>query len=162
MSSDAGLKVSRWLWWKLIHDLRHRGRGRRESGAFLLGKRCGTCAKVRQFICYDDLDPEALDSGYVTFHGKGLSRLWAMCRDLQLEVLADVHTHPGRDTRQSLIDARHPMIPVEGHLALIVPCFGQTTPYSLAGVGIHEYRATGWRSYSPDSWPFRIELTWCP
>lgn len=162
MSSEQKLRVSRWTWRRLILELRRRGQGRRESGAFLLGTRHANQAKVRAFVCYDDLDPTALDSGIVTFHGQGLKALWALCRARQLEVVADVHTHPGRDTRQSQIDSRHPMIPVNGHVALIVPHFAQTTPYSLAGIGVHEYLDTGWQSYSPNVRPHRIELTWWP
>lgn len=162
MSSPHVLHMPRWTWWTLIHELRRRGQGRRESGAFLLGTRSGHQAKVRSFVCYDDLDPTALDSGYVTFHGQGLKALWAICRDRQLEVVADVHTHPGPDTRQSAIDARHPMIPVAGHLALIVPRFAQCSPLSLEGVGIHEYGDHGWRSFSPATRPSRLQLTWWP
>ena len=160
MSSGLKLQVTRWTWRKLILELRRRGRGRRESGAFLLGDRDGDLARVREFVCYDDLDPSSLDTGAVTFHGEGLKALWALCRQRQLEVVADVHTHPWSDTRQSRIDSRHPMIPVSGHLALIVPNFAYTSPHSLAGVGIHEYGDSGWKSFSPTAVPGRLELTW--
>lgn len=160
MSDFAHLSISRWLWRRLISDLHHRGQDRRESGAFLLGVREGSRARVRNFICYDDLDPNALDHGYVTLHSRGLKSLWAQCRARQLDVVADVHTHPGRDTRQSSLDQRHPMIPVDGHVALIVPNFANTTRWQLDGVGVHEYRATGWLQHAaPQS---RVQLDWWP
>lgn len=158
MSDFAHLSISRWLWWRLIGELHRRGQSHRESGAFLLGVRHGSRARVRDFIFYDDLDSNALDKGYVTLHSRGLKALWAQCRARQLDVVADVHTHPGLDTRQSDLDQRHPMIPVDGHIALIVPNFANTTRWQLDGVGVHEYRETGWLQHAaPQS---RVQLNW--
>ena len=53
------LKIPFALWRRLYSELRRRSKGRRESGAFLLGQ----SSKVSAFICYDDLDPSALDTG---------------------------------------------------------------------------------------------------
>lgn len=132
------LSISRWHWRKLILDLRRRGEGRRESGAFLLAAPSST--RVITHICYDDLDPLAHDSGIIVFHGAGYVRLWELCEARQLHVIADVHTHPGNWTGQSHTDATHPMIGIAGHIALIVPFFAQRNAYSLRGVGIHRYR----------------------
>lgn len=160
VSDQAQLTISRWLWRRLVGELRRRGQGRRESGAFLLGVRRGEIAFVRDFICYDDLDPNALDKGYVTFHSQGLKALWAQCRSRQMDVIADVHTHPGPNTRQSELDQRHPMIPVNGHIALIVPNFGNTVQWQLDGVGVHEYLEAEWLHHKePQS---RVRLTWWP
>ncbi len=158
MSDPERLMISRWTWWKLIGELHRRGHGRRESGAFLLGDSNGGEARVRDFVCYDDLDPKALDQGYVTLHSRGLKALWARCRARQLDVVADVHTHPGSDTQQSALDRRHPMIPVAGHVALIVPNFAATSRWRIDGVGVHEYRETGWHSHvEPQT---RLRLSW--
>ncbi len=160
MSDPKQLTISRRIWRQLIGELRQRGQGRRESGAFLLGDRHGGQACVRDFVCYDDLDPTALDQGYVTLHSRGLKALWAQCRARQLDVVADAHTHPGADTRQSTLDRRHPMIPVAGHLALIVPNFAVTSHWHLHGVGVHEYLGTGWHSHiAPQT---RLRLSWWP
>ena len=158
--SDSQLTISHWMWRRLIGELRRRGDGERESGAFLLGTRRAGHGVVREFVCYDDLDPQALEQGYVTMHARGMKALWAHCRARGLDVVADVHTHPGPDTRQSTIDRRHPMVPVDGHLALIVPNFAHTTPWRLDGVGIHEYRDSDWTSFpAPQS---RLCLSWWP
>lgn len=160
MSEPSQLTMSRWLWRRLIGELHRRGHGRRESGAFLLGVRRGARAQVRDFLCYDDLDPQALEQGYVTLHSHGLKALWAQCRALKLDVVADVHTHPGADTRQSPLDQRHPMIPIDGHVALIVPHFADTSRWQLDGVGVHEYQAAGWQQHAaPQS---RVRLSWWP
>src|SRR6266853_5082256 len=93
------LNIPRYLWGKLIKELRRRGKGVRESGAFLLGD-VGGC-KIRQFIAYDDLDPSALTSGIIVFQGAGYVPLWMFCEQHKMQVLADVHTHGGKCTRQS-------------------------------------------------------------
>lgn len=159
MSIWLRLEFSRTTWWRLLRELRRRGGGRRESGAFLLGRRTSGVASIRDFVCYDDLDPRALKSGCVTFHGSGFPRLWEICRERDLQVIADVHTHPGRDTRQSGIDQRHPMIPVAGHIALIVPQFATGNRFSLRGVGVHEYRGGNWKDRTGEQ-PAAVRLTW--
>ena len=93
--SSPRLEISRWRWWRLVRELRRRGAGSRESGAFLLGVRCGQSVIVRDFICYDDLDPKALEFGHVTFHGSGFPLLWTICRQRELQAVADVHTTQG-------------------------------------------------------------------
>src|SRR6266404_8581 len=52
------------LWMRLLRNLRSRGNGTRESGAFLLGHRedANRC-RVVDYLLYDDIDPHALDSG---------------------------------------------------------------------------------------------------
>ncbi len=147
-----------WLtWWRLNRDLKWRGRGRRESGAFLLGRN-GT-RKVSHFIPYDELDPTAFDTGIIVFHGEGLVPLWEFCRSRKMRVLADVHTHPGEWTEQSGSDSAHPMVAQRGHIALIVPYFAQRRFPSLAGVGIHEYSGDHrWKSWEPKSGKVRLSV----
>src|SRR5260370_28572993 len=96
------------LWTRAIFQLRRRSAGRRESGAFLLCPTNSTARKVTAFICYDDLDPDAYQSGAIAFHAVGYSKLWRFCGERGLRVLADVHTHPGRSVQQSWIDKKHP------------------------------------------------------
>lgn len=130
--------MPRRLWRNLIADLRVRGEGRRESGAFLLAQPDST--HIAAHVCYDDLDPAALDTGIIVFHGSGYARLWQLCEAQQLRVAADVHTHPGDWTEQSYADATHPMVGTPGHVALIVPNFARGNSSSLRGVGIYRYR----------------------
>lgn len=98
-------------------------------------------------MCYDDLDPRALDSGIVDFDGSGYNPLWSLCRATGLKVVADVHTHPGI-ARQSVTDRKNPMIATRGHIALIVPDFAQGVP-TPASLGMYEYLgAHQWTDYS--------------
>jgi len=148
--SSLTIKVPFLLWVMAIRDLRRRGEGRRESGAFLLGKPGNSSAKVTDYICYDALDPNAYQGGIIAFHDTGYSALWDHLKRQQIEVLADVHTHGGPDVRQSSIDSRHPMMPVVGHTAMIAPYFANTSWWSLKAVGVYEYLGNfEWRTHEP-------------
>jgi proteasome lid subunit RPN8/RPN11 len=139
------------LWHAGLAELRRRGGGCRESGAFLLGRRTvgenTERRRVQHFVYYDDLDPHCLDRGIVVFDGAGYGPLWRICRETGLQVVGDVHTHPGV-ARQSDADRRHPMIATAGHFALIVPDFAQRVPKS-SELGVYEYAgAHRWRDHS--------------
>lgn len=157
---QAPLTVTVWLWRRLILELRRRGRGRSESGAFLLAPQKSTANRVASFICYDDLDPNAYEGGAIAFHAVGHAALWDLCRQTGLRVLADVHTHPGSYIRQSSIDQHNPMIPQQGHIALIVPNFGNTPWWTIDSAGIYEYLGNfEWRSHSIADGKRRLQLT---
>jgi len=127
--------------------LRRRGRGKIESGGFLLGVKRGEHRVVRAFLAYDDVDPNALQ-GAILFDGSRMDIVWQRCRDKGLEVVADVHTHPA-GFGQSSIDRANPMIPERGHLALIVPNFADRT-YKPGEIGIYEFlgKREGWANHS--------------
>lgn len=147
------------LWKEMIRELYRRGEEVRESGAFLLSKSDELI--VREFICYDDLDPNCLDKGYIDFNGRGFISLWKYCQEKGLKVLCDVHTHPGKWTLQSELDRLHPMIAVPGHLALIIPSFAATKNQLLQGVGVHKYLGNfQWRSYKSNSGIVKLEKKW--
>ena len=151
MAAEFNIKISRLTWIRLVAELYKRGKGRRESGAFLLGKAGDREMRVEMFICYDDLDPNALSSGVVVFHGSGFSKLWEICEKKGLQVIADVHTHPTANVSQSSIDKKFPMLPVQGHVALILPKYGNTSIWSLAGVGMYLFQGQGrWKSFFHD------------
>jgi proteasome lid subunit RPN8/RPN11 len=160
LAADRCITISHLIWMSLVGELRHRGRGRRESGAFLVGRKGDVERRVVRFICYDDLDHQALEHGIVTLHAAGMSALWDLCRKESLTVLADVHTHPSADTRQSDTDRHYPMVPVAGHVAMIVPNFGQASRWSLAGVGVHVFEGAGqWISYRGAGTNLPVRLT---
>jgi proteasome lid subunit RPN8/RPN11 len=135
------------LWDELIAELAERGRGERESGAFLLGQRHanGRARRILGAVYYDELDERSLTGG-ISFDGAAYGRLWDACAEKGLGVVADVHTHPGPWVAQSSIDRAHPMIAQAGHIALIVPDFARR-PAVARKVGVHEYLGDGrWRS----------------
>jgi proteasome lid subunit RPN8/RPN11 len=147
-SSQKPIVIPVWLWRRVILQLRRRGGGHSESGAFLLAEQAAATDRVKSFVCYDDLDPNAYDGGVIAFHAVGYSALWEQCRNSKRRVVADVHTHPGRYVRQSSIDQRNPMLPLQGHTALIVPNFGDTPWWTLDGIGVYEHLGGfRWRSH---------------
>jgi hypothetical protein len=153
----ANLTIPLLLWRKLMGQIRRRGAGVRESGAFLLGNVAG--CKIKHFIPYDDLDPSALDSGIVRLHGEAFVALWNYCQRHKMQVLADVHTHGGKWTGQSGTDQSNPMIETQGHIALIVPNLARGNRTSLRGVGIYEYLGDlRWRTWSAKSGKVKLIL----
>lgn len=137
------------MWRRLLRDLRDRGRGFRESGAFLLGRvdKRGR-RRIVDYLLYDDLDPRALDTGIVHLDGSHFGKLWDLCTQRNTMVVADVHTHPG-GSQQSQSDRAHPIIARAGHVALIVPNFA-AAPVDLRAVGIYRYGGGGrWQTIPP-------------
>jgi proteasome lid subunit RPN8/RPN11 len=140
------LKCRRRLWKEILHELRERGQGNRESGGFLLGRKQNQVRTVEWFIPYDIIDPDAL-RGYIMFDGSRMDMVWEECRRRDLDVVADVHTHPG-GFGQSAIDRANPMIPERGHIALIIPNLANRL-YLPGNIGIYEFRGReGWMDMS--------------
>lgn len=125
------------LWRSIILELQARGSRKHEAGAFLLGREHGRQREVLDAIYYDQLDPSAYDTGVCVLRGDAFSKLWGLCRQRQLMVVADVHTHPGA-AGQSGSDRTNPMIATAGHVAIIVPQFAKW-PIAPGALGIYEY-----------------------
>ena len=160
MSEAASINISIWLWKRVIADLRRRSGRKRESGAFLLGRKGAPAPRIVSYICYDDIDPGAYKAGAIAFHARGYAALWQNCRERNLNVLADVHSHPGPDVRQSQIDQQNPMVPVAGHMAIIVPNFAQAPWWSLTAAGVYEYLGNfQWQTHDANKSHCRIKLT---
>ena len=141
------LSCSNHLWNAGLTEIKHRGAGRRESGAFLLGDESYGIRRIKRFLFYDDLDPHCLERGYVHFNGSAYGPLWQICRSSGLRVVGDIHTHPGAAI-QSNSDRQNPMVAIKGHIALIVPNFAKQValPHEL---GIYEYEgAYQWKNHS--------------
>ena len=149
LSPRHELSCSWLLWRRLLAGLRERGRCERESGAFLLGRREEGRARIVDFVLYDDLDPKVLETGIIRFDGRHFGKLWDLCRESGLTVVADVHTHPGSSV-QSPSDQAHPMITRGGHLALIVPRFARA-PVHRSEIGLYRYKgARRWETIPRD------------
>lgn len=146
--TGARLRMEGAMFGSLLQELARRGQGRRESGAFLLADRGGSAQMPQQVTSvafYDDLDADCL-TGRIDFGAVGYSALNALCRRQHLRVVADIHTHPYRSTRQSKIDATHPMVALDGHLALIAPHFAVGVT-DVAQLGVHLREGGQWTSY---------------
>ncbi len=159
--SERLLSIPRLIWLRLVLDLRRRGHGRRESGAFLLGRAKGTVDDVNAYVCYDDVDPIALDTGIVIVRAVGFAALWERCRQLGMDVLADVHTHGDARPRQSPTDRANPMISRRGHVAMVLPVFATTWSWRLQCVAVSEYLGGyQWRDWRDEERAHRVRLRW--
>jgi hypothetical protein len=125
-------------WRRIVGELERRGRRRHESGVFLLGVERDGRRAVTDAVFYDELDPEAYATGVCILHGDAFGKLWTLCRQKKLTVVADVHTHPGAAV-QSASDKANPMVARPGHIAIIVPNFA-AWPIRADRLGIYEYR----------------------
>ncbi|HEX8386863.1 MAG TPA: Mov34/MPN/PAD-1 family protein [Rubricoccaceae bacterium] len=144
VSPGHRISCDRDVWEEGQAELRRRGGGHRESGAFLLGAAEGRRRRVERFVYYDDVDPHALDSGVVDLDGAAFGPLWSLCRRNGLSVVADVHTHPRR-AFFSPTDRANPMVDEPGHLALVLPDYA-AAPYSARATrewALYEYLGCG-------------------
>jgi proteasome lid subunit RPN8/RPN11 len=115
--------------------------------------------RVTRFLCYDDLDETALDSGIIQVHATAFVRLWEICQSESLKVLADIHTHPSDWTGQSESDRTHPMVAHPGHVALILPNFAEPNHRALGGASIYEYLGDHrWKAWPAKSGLVKITL----
>lgn len=159
LAPEHRLRCRRSLWTRLVRELARRGFGARETGAFLLGRQSAGRREILDIAFYDDLAPESLTRGVIVFPSAAYSALWRRCRELRMEVVADVHTHPGR-ARQSRTDREHPMIAERGHVALILPDYA-ARPIRDAELGVFEYLgAHQWHDHSGPNASRYLIRTW--
>lgn len=151
------MRCRRGLWRELLRDLARRGNGQRESGAFLLGTSNDGVRRVKDYLPFDDIDPNCL-TGYIDFDGTKMDLVWAECRRRNFKVVADIHTHP-RGYGQSCIDRDNPMMPRRGHLGLIVPDYAERI-VGPGKIGIYELRGpAAWADHSSKGGHF-FALEW--
>lgn len=132
------LKMSYYMWFRILRSLRIRGEGVRESGAFLLSD--SNQRKISDYLLYDDIDPHALDSGIVDFNPALMGKVWEYCEQNSLKVVADIHTHPkGASIQQSRLDKKNPAIPKPGYIAIIVPDYSENWFIPIKKVGVYKY-----------------------
>jgi hypothetical protein len=135
----------------VISELDQRGARYHEAGVFLLGKQTGNSRLVTDAVYYDDLDTTAYDSGICILRAASFSKLWAVCRERGVMVVADAHTHGGA-ARQSGSDKANPMVAQAGHIAVILPNFA-LAPINPKELGLYEYLGShSWKDHSGRKW----------
>jgi len=153
------LRCRRHAWEAGVKELARRTLGgRRESGAYLLGRERPDGGKeIVEFVFYDDVDGEALATGIVTIRQTALPRLWEICRARGFGVVADVHVHPA-GYGQSCSDQENPVMPRAGHIALILPNFARGNPRP-GSIGMYEFLGNrAWAEHSAEGGRFfRLE-----
>lgn len=147
------ISIIQWL--SLIYGLRKRGKGIKESGAFLLVR--PNTNKVCKIVFYDQFDKTVSDSGIIQF--KGAINFFEFLARENLEVIADIHTHPSRNTNQSDSDQTHPMIRLKGHIAIIAPNFANNYLLIPSECSIYEYLGNfKWQKFDNLNNPIHIKF----
>jgi hypothetical protein len=140
------------MWRQILTELERRGEHCHESGVFLLGAERDGRREILDAIYYDDLDPDAYSSGVCVLHGSAFAKLWAHCRQRNLTVVADAHTHPV-EAFQSSSDKANPMVAQVGHIAIIIPNFARQ-PVLAHHLRMYEYCGQHeWADRSPTHAP---------
>ena len=142
-SAIQKLRIRESLWLELMDCLETKSAARRESGAFLLGHFDEGIRVVESFVPYDAVEPSSYERYAVRMTSCAYSKLYAICDERGQRVVADVHAHP-RLAFQSPSDRANPMVPLAGHVALIVPNYAKT-PVHLRDMTFNVYQG-------PDKW----------
>ena len=143
------------LWVQLIYGLKTRCQGKRESGGLLSSKRGKL--KVKEIVFYDQFDKTVSDSGIIEF--KGGVRLYEYLANKNMEIMADIHTHPTSNTSQSTSDKSHPIIRIKGHIAIIAPNFAKNIFLLPKDCSIYEYQGElTWKKCEKTNSPIHLNL----
>ncbi|HEV2345814.1 MAG TPA: Mov34/MPN/PAD-1 family protein [Actinocrinis sp.] len=74
-----------------------------------------------------------------------------LARRAQLGVIAQVHSHPGSDTRHSDGDDRLVLMPFDGMFSLVVARYGQGGLTRGEGAGLHQFQHGRWVYITDDA-----------
>lgn len=77
----------------------------------------------------------------------GKAARWA--RAHELGIVAQVHSHPGSDTRHSDGDDDLVLMPSEGMFSLVVGMYGWSANFPGVGGGLHQYQDGRWVQVDP-------------
>lgn len=126
------------LWQATVKGLGARSEGRHETACVWTGHRLPEAWSIEAIMFLDDLPGT---TGLPRQHRtprSALDVLFAELRKRELQIIADVHTHPGSWVGLSPVDQSHPIEYRLGLLAVVIPHYARV-PVSLADAGIHEY-----------------------
>jgi proteasome lid subunit RPN8/RPN11 len=87
--------------------------------------------------------------GHVLIDEKAVGRAGRLARALRLGVVAQVHSHPGKDTRHSDGDDDLIVMPREGMFSLVVGQYGRGAIEPEKGAGLHQRQAGQWVLVQP-------------
>jgi len=119
--------------------------GRHEGLVLWLGRRSGDDTLILAAVV-----PEADHGrGFVRIHHGTVGSTSRAARRVGLSALAQVHSHPGSDTRHSDGDDRMVLLPYEGMFSLVVGRYGDEPVDPQGGVGLHQYQDGHWVQVLP-------------
>lgn len=123
-----------------------RGRhGRHEGIVFWAGRQCGTDTVVAAAL----LPRAEHGPGFVHVSHAEVGWMARSARRLGLAVMAQVHSHPGGDTRHSDGDDELIVLPCEGMFSLVVGRYGDGPVDPRQGAGLHQFQDGCWVRVRP-------------
>jgi proteasome lid subunit RPN8/RPN11 len=123
-----------------------RGRhGRHEGIVFWAGRLCGNDTLVAAAL----LPRAEHGPGFVRVSHAEVGWMARSARRLGLAVMAQVHSHPGSDTRHSDGDDELIVLPREGMFSLVVGRYGDGSVDPRQGAGLHQFQDEHWVRVMP-------------
>jgi proteasome lid subunit RPN8/RPN11 len=92
------------------------------------------------------------DWGRVEINEDAVAAAASAARAHGLGVIAQVHSHPGRDTRHSDGDDQMVLMPYESMFSLVIADYGRGSIHPAEGAGLHQFQDGRWIKVSdPES-----------
>jgi len=114
--------------------------GRHEGLTYWLGRRIGPDSLVvAGYIPQCDHGEQ-----YVMATESAIGAAIRAARAVGLCLVAQVHSHPGQDTRHSDGDDRLVLMPFDGMFSLVVACYGAGGMTLDKGAGLHQFQDGRW------------------
>jgi hypothetical protein len=123
----------------------HGSNGRHEGLAYWMGRRCDMDALVMSVVVpISDHGPQ-----HVFVSEAEVGKMSRRGRSMGLAIVAQVHSHPGGDTRHSDGDDKLILMPYEGLFSLVIGNYGDGSPLPTQGAGLHQYQDRRWVQIAP-------------
>lgn len=123
----------------------HGAEGRHEGLAYWMGRRCeGDALVISAVVPVSDHGPQ-----HVFVAEAEVGKMSRRARSAGLAIVAQVHSHPGNDTRHSDGDDKLILMPYEGLFSLVVGNYGDGSLLPTQGAGLHQYQNRRWVQIAP-------------
>jgi proteasome lid subunit RPN8/RPN11 len=150
--------VTAALWRATWEGLHERGGGEREAACVWAGSREGAVEAAQEIVFLDDLPGTVGRRLQHRTSREAVAEMLARTRQLGLDIVADIHTHPESWVGLSPVDQEHPIEYRIGLLALVLPNFGAGVP-DLRLAGVHEYLGGGrWQTFALEAALRRVRI----
>ena len=114
--------------------------GRHEGMIFWIGRRID----FDSFVCGSVIPTCEHRPQFVQAPAAAIGPVSRYARSMRLAVVAQVHSHPGDDTRHSDGDDSMILMPVEGMFSVVVGNYGDGGITLETGVGLHQFQKKRW------------------
>jgi proteasome lid subunit RPN8/RPN11 len=120
---------------------RFRGRDERHEGLVFW---CGRTIDLDTFVMCAVIPESSHGAQRVHAGEAAMGRAARIARSFELGIVAQVHSHPGDDTRHSEGDDRLVFMPFENMFSLVVGDYGRGSIRPDQGAGLHQFQDGRW------------------